>query len=228
MLKKAIGLLLIIGALGYGVAPTVKYRWRHLYQKSERADTLYLTFDDGPSATYTGLLLDLLRRYQIKASFFVVASFAAAHPVLIKRMQAEGHLIGLHSLEHKNALYLGPTNTRADFKYSMDIMRRLGIKVQYYRPPWGDLNLVTVAQMQKYSLTPVFWDVMVQDWRGNTTAEVIADKLRRRTQGGDIICLHDGRGKNGAPLRTICALEQMLPLWLQQGFKFQTVDHYGK
>lgn len=68
---------------------------------------------------------------------------------------------------------------------------------------------------------------MAQDWKGDITAEEIADRLRQRTWPGAVICLHDGRGTNGAPGRTIQALGIQIPQWLAQGYQFQTMEHYG-
>ena len=64
---------------------------------------------------------------------------------------------------------------------------------------------------------------MAQDWRGDLTVETIEKRLLRRTTGGDIICLHDGRGENDAPARTIAALQRTLPYWISNGYQFGTV-----
>ena len=86
--------------------------------------------------------------------------------------------------------------------------------------------MVSAAQAYRYGIRPMLWDVMAEDWRGDTTAAEIAYKLLTRTFDGAVICLHDGRGKNNAPARTIAALRQVLPQWLKAGYCFQTVDHY--
>ena len=89
-------------ALGYSIVPTGYYKCKqHLHQPGK---ALYLTFDDGPDPQYTPQLLDLLEQYHIPASFFVVAQSAQSHPDLIARMKRNGHVIGLHSLAHKNGL----------------------------------------------------------------------------------------------------------------------------
>lgn len=75
-------------------------------------------------------------------------------------------------------------------------------------------------------MQPMLWDVMAEDWRGDTTASEIAHKLLTRTFDDAIICLHDGRGKNHAPARTIAALRRVLPQWLDAGYHFETVAHY--
>lgn len=217
----------VAAALGYSVVPTYAGKLSHRLRRASGGHTLYLTFDDGPDPRHTPALLDLLARYGIQASFFVVARDAAHHPALLARMKREGHLIGLHSLCHKNGMLQPPRAAWRDFAQAVHTMRRLGVPVRYFRPPWGHWNVVSLAQLHRYGMTPVLWDVMAQDWRGDISAQTIAQRLLRRTGGGDIICLHDGRSTNGAPARTIAALRRVLPLWLEAGYRFETVDHDG-
>ncbi|MGM9677000.1 MAG: polysaccharide deacetylase family protein [Butyricicoccus sp.] len=225
MNRKA-AVLLGTAALGYSILPTCYYKCKKHLHHPAAGKTLYLTFDDGPDPRYTPQLLDLLEQYQIPASFFVVAQSAQANPALIARMKRSGHVVGLHSLSHKNGLIQPPISARRDFSRSVAILQQCGIPPRYFRPPWGHWNAMTAAQAYSRGIQPMMWDVMAEDWRGDTTAQEIAHKLRTRTFDGAVICLHDGRGKNNAPARTIAALHQVLPQWLAAGYCFQTVDHY--
>lgn len=225
MNRKA-AVLLGTAALGYSILPTCYYKCKKHLHHPAAGKTLYLTFDDGPDPRYTPQLLDLLEQYQIPASFFVVAQSAQANPALIARMKRSGHVVGLHSLSHKNGLIQPPRSACRDFSRSVAILQQCGIPPRYFRPPWGHWNAMTAAQAYSRGIQPMMWDVMAEDWRGDTTAQEIAHKLRTRTFDGAVICLHDGRGKNNAPARTIAALRQVLPQWLAAGYCFQTVDHY--
>lgn len=219
--------LLTTAALSYSIVPTWYYKSRQrLHHHPNGEKTLYLTFDDGPDARYTPELLDLLEQYDIPASFFVVAESAHAFPEIISRMKQNGHVIGLHSLAHKNGLIQPPVSVCRDFAHSTAILQNLGVPPQYFRPPWGHWNVVSTIQAHRYGMQPMLWDVMAEDWRGDTTASEIAHKLLTRTFDGAIICLHDGRGKNHAPARTIAALRRVLPQWLDAGYHFETVAHY--
>lgn len=212
----------------YAIIPTYYYliKYKHFKTKHCNNKEIFLTFDDGPSKEYTNKLLDLLGKYNVKASFFVVATFAKENENIIKRMKQEGHIIGLHSLEHSNALLKSPWYVKNDFKNSIKIMNDLGVSIRYFRPPWGHFNLSTVYEKNRYNLQVMLWQVMAEDWSGNTSAEIIKNKLLKRTKNLDIICLHDGRGKNEAPSRTIKALEEVIPIFLERGYKFNTVDKY--
>lgn len=227
MLLKLIVVLVVI-LLCYSIVPTYLYKIQHKLTKKNKPNekVLYLTFDDGPDKNYTPYLLDLLRKYNIKATFFVVATFAKENPQIVTRMKEEGHCIALHSFEHKNALFQSKSYTEYDFKESMKIMDTLGVDVKFYRPPWGHCNIFTNHEAKKHNLIKVLWDVMAQDWEKNTTDDIICDKLLRRSKNNSIICLHDGRGEDDAPLRTIKALEKAIPVWKGEGYKFLTVEDY--
>lgn len=217
---KIIIILLIIWFI-YAPVPTYILKITNFFKKKESTN-IYLTFDDGPSK-YTGKLLDLLKKNNVKATFFIVAEFAFKNPKLIERMKKEGHIIGLHSLAHTNSMLTGPIKTYKNMVKSMNIMAELGVKPLYYRAPWGHFNLVELLMIKKYHLKIVLWNVMAEDWEANTTSELICEKIMSRVKKGDIICLHDGRGKNEAPSRTITALETALPKLKENGFSFEVI-----
>ena len=185
---------------------------------------IYLTFDDGPDCRYTERLLELLKKYGVRASFFVVASYARKNPEIMERMKKDGHLIGLHSLEHKDAYFQTPGYIKKDFAASICLLGRLGIRPVYYRPPWGHQTRTVRREAEQYGMKMILWDVMAQDWRAWTSARTIVQKLKSRVYDGAVICLHDGRGRRGAPERTLLALRVLIPHWLESGYTFATVD----
>ena len=122
------------------------------------------------------------------------------------------------------------TNILLDFleKESKKIMEKMDIAVKWYRPPWGHLNLASLFWIRKLHLNLVFWDVMAQDWSAKETPDSICNKILRRVFPGAVICLHDGRGENGAPGRTIEALKKAIPLLKAQGYEFRRIEEkYG-
>ncbi len=217
--------ILILIFMIYSFIPSniEKKKFFNKNKKSEKV--IYLTFDDGPSE-YTKNLLQLLKYYNIKATFFCIANFAKINKNIIEIMKQDGHLIALHSLKHRNAMIQGIFETKLDLEDSIKIMKDLEVDVKYYRPPWGDSNLCLLKELKKKDLKLILWNVMAEDWRGDTSEDIIADKLLSRVNKGDIICLHDGRGKNEAPLKTINALKKVIPIFLEKGYKFKTIDEY--
>lgn len=218
-------LFLLVIYLIYAPIPSYLTKQKFFKKKHKNEKVIYLTFDDGPSE-YTEELLDLLKEYKIKATFFCVANFAKQRPELIKRMEEEGHEIALHSLRHKNFMLQGIIQTKRDLEESLKIMNELGANIKYYRAPWGDTNIYLLGALKKKNLKLIYWHVMAEDWEGNATKDIICKKLLSRTKGGDIICLHDVRGENEAPFRTIQALEMALPIFLEKGYEFKTIDEY--
>lgn len=222
--------MIVIGILGililsYSIIPTFYYKFKGtpIVNNIDEKKFLSLTFDDGPDKKYTGELLDLLKKYNIKATFFVVAKFAEENYELIKRMKEEGHTIGLHSLEHKNALLNGPLYTNKEFEEGLKIMDKINVNIKSFRPPWGHLNLLTIRNLKKFNLNLVLWDVIIGDWKADITSDEISRRLLSQSKNKSIICLHDGRGKNEAPKRTIEALEKTIPVWIKEGYKFLKV-----
>lgn len=193
-------------------------------QRETSPGQLFLSFDDGPSPRYTDALLDLLALHHIRASFFVVAASAEKNPQIIRRMQREGHLIGLHSAEHISAYLMTPSYALWDFQKSLEVLWDLGVSPAFYRPPWGHTTWLTRQLAEEHHLRIVRWDVMVGDWKAFQSAEKTASLLYQKAAPGKLLCLHDGRGRRGAPARTLEALRTLLPLWLQEGYRFETVD----
>lgn len=217
--------IIVFLILSYSVIPTFyfKVKGTPITKGINEEKYLALTFDDGPDENYTTQLLNLLKKYNIKASFFCVATFAEKNREIINRMKEEGHTIGLHSFEHKNALIKGPGYTNKDFKESMEIMKELDVNIKSFRPPWGHLNLMTLFNIKKYGFKLVLWDVIIGDWRSDITIDEISSRLLKESKNKSVICLHDGRGSSGAPGRTIEALDKTIPIWLEEGFKFFNV-----
>lgn len=217
--------IVVLAFLIYSYIPSNINKKVFFSKEKGNQKVIYLTFDDGPSE-HTQELLELLKRYKVRATFFCVAKFAEKRRNIIEKMKKDGHLIALHSLKHKNAMLQGIHETKTDLEQSLKIMKELGMEIKYYRPPWGDSNLYLLHKLKREKLELILWNVMAEDWEANTTKDVIANKLLERVKEEDIICLHDGRGKNNAPIRTIQALEVVIPIFLEKGYTFKTIDEY--
>lgn len=227
-----VGLIIVVALifLIHSIIPTYynKLLNKDVLKNMTGKNEIALTFDDGPDKRYTEKLLDVLKENNIKAMFFVVAKDAEKEPEIIKRMLRENHVVGLHSLEHKNAWLYSYNYVKKDFIESINIMKNLGVGVNYYRPPWGHTNIFSNQFVKKYNLKMTLWDVMAEDWSKDSTVEIIVNKLMDRTKENSIICLHDA-GENsggavGAPERTIEALKIAIPKLKASGFKFVTPE----
>ena len=184
-----------------------------------RGKTVALTFDDGPQAGYTDRILDILKRYNVKSSFFVVGSLAASESELIRRTVAEGHLVANHSQYHNNLTKLPPENVHIEWDMCQDTIRAItGSYPVYCRPPGGQYNAHVLELAAKRGLVSVFWTVNPGDYGAKDSAEDLARKVVRQIHPGAIVLLHIGV----AP--TVEALPAIIEGIRNRGYSFVTVD----
>jgi peptidoglycan-N-acetylglucosamine deacetylase len=155
--------------------------------------SLALTFDDGPDSEWTPQLLDLLAACDARASFFPIASRAAANPDLIKRMLSEGHTVGLHCNEHVRHTARDIDWLRRDTGRALTMLARVGVRPQYWRTPWGDVATWTARVAREHDLWLVDWSVDTRDWRGDSAQEMF-DQTFRGLEAGSVVLCHDAIG----------------------------------
>lgn len=203
-----------------------------VFRKGSGEHEYALTFDDGPDAVYTPKLLDLLKRYDAKATFFVVGSHAENNPELVKRMHNEGHLIGIHNYIHKSNWLMRPaTVTKQIMKTDKIIHSITGERTLYYRPPWGIVNLFDLKKRGgKFKI--VLWSAMFGDWRERIGADRLTERILNKLQPGEVLLLHDCGTTAGAnpdaPQQMLVALERVLQEAEQRGLKSIRVDEMIK
>ncbi len=150
-----------------------------------------LTFDDGPCPASTPLLLDLLARYRLPATFFLVGEKAAGYPELVAEILRRGHSIGNHSWSHDYFLMLRSGKTlRQDIHKTQNILKKSGIQPLVFRPPVGITSPRLREVLAMEGLITVTYSCRAFD-RGNRNIHRLADKILRRLRPGDIIMLHD-------------------------------------
>lgn len=212
-MKKYLAIFSLIFFL-YSIVPTL---WLRMFSKKVIKESgekgIMLTFDDGPNPAYTGKVLDLLKKYQIKAIFFVVASKAIQYPELIIRMKNEGHVIGIHHHTHKSSFIMTPFELKKQLENSRAILERIIDEPIYlYRPPYGHFNISTPSLAK--DLQMMSWSGMFGDWKTKTCQTKLLIRLQENVEDGKIYVLHDC-GKNfgaddAAPKYMIEVLEQFL------------------
>ncbi|MFC5452925.1 polysaccharide deacetylase family protein [Paenibacillus aestuarii] len=223
--------VLLLLLLVYSILPTILIRLFGIgvYKKGRGGNGIALTFDDGPDPEYTPQLLDLLKKHQVKATFFVLGSKAEQHPELIRRIHLEGHLIGVHNYVHWANAFLPPRKVRAQLNSSIAVIEKItGETPIFYRPPWGIFNLFDFLLMKRFRV--VLWSLMVGDWRSSGGKERIIKKLLAKLSSNDIIVLHDSGQTFGAdedaPVHMLEALADFLDICKRRGFTFLRIDTY--
>lgn len=168
--------------------------------------SLYLTFDDGPDPAGTALTLDVLARHGAKATFFVVAERARAHPDLLRRIKAEGHAVGNHSLDHKQSTYFrGEAKLYAWIRDAESLLRDLlGEATVGFRSPNGIRTPPLDRVLGRLGLPLIHWNVRFYDAVWPWTEKRALASLAT-TAPGSIVLLHDRQkpGNSGLYLKTL-------------------------
>jgi peptidoglycan-N-acetylglucosamine deacetylase len=195
-----------------------------LWHGNPRRPRLALTFDDGPSPG-TAEILDVLREFSARATFFQIGEAARRDPVLARRVSDEGHEIGNHTLSHAALYAKTPAGVYGEVSGAQRVLQEIhGGAPQWFRAPYGCRWFGLRDALRDHGLTGVMWSCLGLDWKrpaGEVAARVIA-----HAGNGSIICLHDGRaGRPGADCRaTVEALRLILPALRDQRFEFVTLS----
>jgi peptidoglycan/xylan/chitin deacetylase (PgdA/CDA1 family) len=181
-------------------------------------DELALTFDDGPNDAATPQLLDALAQHHVKATFFMMGSYALMCPDLVRRVCSEGHVIGNHTMDHPRLPLQPERRIRAQLRDCTSVLEDLtGKAVRLFRPPFGARRPAVLQIARELGLVPVMWNVTGYDWDpigehrvlANIRAGVAAN--RRRGRGSNIL-LHDGghRAMSTGRMDTVRAVNGLL------------------
>jgi len=161
-------------------------------------DQIAMTFDDGPNPAWTPKLLNHLARHNVRATFFLVGSYAARNPGLVSEMVSAGHTIGNHSWRHPNLALSSAAKIRLELVRSRSLLEEMtGKPVRLFRPPFGARRPAVLTIARSLGMVPVLWNAMTSDW-STPDAAVIADRLsqkidRNRHRGwASNVVLHDG------------------------------------
>ncbi|MEY2500050.1 MAG: peptidoglycan-N-acetylglucosamine deacetylase [Verrucomicrobiota bacterium] len=177
-----------------------------------------LTFDDGPNATLTPKLLDLLAARHLKATFFVVGQNAADHPDILKRAVREGHEIANHSWSHPNLGKMSDEAVRRELQKTDDaIAAAIGKRPTLLRPPYGSITAHQKKWIhEEFGYRIIIWDVDPLDWK-RPGPSVVTARILKETKAGSIVLAHDIHPP------TIEAMPATFDQLMKKGFKSVTV-----
>lgn len=185
---------------------------------------LALTFDDGPDENYTPQILDLLKQYKVKATFFLVGLQADKYPEMAQRIAEEGHSIGSHSWSHKDLTRLDGEALAEEITGAQSaIAAAIGTEPHLFRAPYGALDDEVTATVREFDLTHVRWNIDPRDWAGTSVADMeknILDNVRP----GAVVLLHSFGGRKHAIENTIELLPQLIGQLEDEGYTLVTVD----
>lgn len=193
-------------------------RWlypRATWRMDKQDHSVYLTFDDGPIPESTPFILETLKKYNIKATFFMVGDNVRKYPELYRQIVEAGHRVGNHTFNHIG----GFKHTIKTYSYNTEKANAY-IHSNLFRPPHGWMRLDQYAWLgRKYRI--VMWDLVTRDYSKWVTAEDVLNNVKHYARNGSIITFHDS-------LKSIDKLHFALPAsieWLRaQGYKFKIFD----
>lgn len=186
--------------------------WR--MDKDKKA--VYLTFDDGPIPRVTPWVLDVLDRYGIKATFFMVGDNIRKHPDEFRMVVERGHRIGNHTFNHIRGLSYDINS----YLENTDKACRMMMNTNLFRPPHGYMSPKQYAELKKrYKI--IMWDLVTRDYNRKFTGEQILQKVKKYARNGSIITFHDSL-KSEENIRY--ALPKAIEWLVEQGYEFKVFE----
>ena len=204
-----------------GVDQLHKYDAAYLGNTTEKV--IYLTFDAGYENGCTAQILDALKKHNVSATFFLVGNYLEKNPDLVRRMVAEGHTVGNHTMHHYD---MSRISDPAAFQKELEDLEQLyeqtvGEPMQkYYRPPQGIYSEENLRQAKNLGYKTVFWSLAYVDWKNDDqpTAQAAFNKLLPRIHPGAVVLLHSTSKTNAA------ILDELLTRWEDMGYRFAPIQ----
>ena len=195
-----------------------------IWKKKTDEKKIWLTFDDGPEEEVTEFILETLKKFNIKASFFLIGKKIQEFPELTKEIIKEGHIVGNHSFSHLN----GFKSKNEEYIYDIELGQKLineklvemGItnKIKIFRPPYGRILPQQIKSL-KENYKIVMWDIFSWDFKKNISPEKIHNNVIDNVVEGSILVFHN----NNKSLNNLkLTLENTLVKLIERGFVFST------
>jgi peptidoglycan/xylan/chitin deacetylase (PgdA/CDA1 family) len=175
---------------------------------------LALTFDDGPDPTWTPAVLEILRRAQMPATFFLLAERALAHPDVVREIVANGHQVGVHAWSHLTMRGMPDAARRRQISAAKGMIEGLAdlsglTEISVFRPPYGDHDPALVDLALELGMSTWLWSIDVRDWV-YPPVDVMRRHIEAHLHPGAVLLLHDGRGWRAPTLQLLAELTRDL------------------
>lgn len=186
-----------------------------IWNKSRENHCIYLTFDDGPIPIVTPFVLNILKQYDAKATFFCIGDNINKHPDIFEQVKRNGHSVGNHTYNHLKGWKTDDKTYRDNFLKADEL-----VGSDLFRPPYGRIkrSQIKLLQQARPGLQMIMWDVLSGDFDVNLSPEKCLEKVLKNTEPGSIIVFHDS-------LKAFDRLEYVLPRameeWSKKGLEFK-------
>lgn len=190
-----------------------KYLWKKPVSVSK---TIYLTFDDGPTPNVTERVLEMLKSYKAKATFFLIGKNAVEHPEIVQKILNDGHIVGNHTHNHLK----GSKTSTENYVKNMEMAEKILPKTSLFRPPYGRITKKQAQQILDKDYKIVMWDVLSGDFDTKLNPEKSLKKVLKHTKNGSIVVFHDSLKAKRIVLEI---LPKVLEVWKKEGFEFKSL-----
>ena len=196
----------------------IKFLFRNwVWSFSKKEKTIYLTFDDGPTPEITEWVLNQLKKYNAKATFFCIGKNIQQHPEIFEKISKNSHSIGNHTHNHLNGLKTTTSNYIKNIEDSEDYIQKSAL----FRPPYGKLRFSQSRKIRKKGYKIVMWSVLSADFDTSITKEKCLENVIGYTTKGSIIVFHDSI-KAANKLKFV--LPKVLEYYTEKGFVFKKIS----
>ncbi|MCK5814928.1 MAG: polysaccharide deacetylase family protein [Flavobacteriaceae bacterium] len=202
------------------------FRWIYpklIWSFSTSKKELYLTFDDGPTPEITDWVLETLKKYHAKATFFCIGKNITNHPEIFQKIIEEGHAVGNHTNNHLN----GWQTPVEDYLNNISIAKKTNQQFnkstiqQLFRPPYGKIKKKQAQQLIQKGYKIIMWDVLSADFDQSISEEKCYQNVLKNTEKGSVIVFHDSLK---AAKNMKYALPKVLDYFSKRGFEFKTIE----
>jgi peptidoglycan/xylan/chitin deacetylase (PgdA/CDA1 family) len=203
-----------------------------VYHENVTEKVVALTFDDGPSPQWTPLILDELKKADVKATFFMLGEHVKEYPEIARRVAAEGHDIGNHTYSHHVLVYYKMDELEKEIKEAEEVIFRVtGKMTTFFRPPKAWLTTQEKQKIKELGYQVVLWSLNSKDWV-TFDDKYIVRYLLYHIRPGDIILFHDSGGvfsvEGGNRKETVLAIRRLIERLKERGYRFATVTELLK
>ena len=208
--------------------PEVPDSWKELLKKYDGyylgntdEKVMYLTFDEGYENGYTAKILDVLKKTNTPAAFFVTGPYVEREQELIKRMVAEGHIVGNHTVNHPGMADISENEITEELtKLNEEFKKITNTDMVYMRPPRGEFSEKALATIQRNGYKTIFWSIAYADWNTDNQKgkDYAVNQVTKQFHNGAIILLHAVSEDNAE------GLEEIINIAKQQGYTFKSLE----
>lgn len=201
--------------------PHTVYNGNIVWRGNASSKKIALTFDDGPFPYYTAMILDILKKYDVRATFFVVGQMVKVYPHLAKRIVEEGHEIANHTYSHPMLNGISKKRALSEIVNTHAIIKKVTGQVpRFFRPPYGSYQKTAYSLAEQNGYTIVLWSSDCRDW-SKPGVQHIVNKVMWRIKPGDIVLLHDGGGNR---IQTVKATEIIIHQLIKSNYEMVTLS----